>query len=84
MSSPFLTSVPSLITRTDNHAKDGTIDDTTNLSGDRVYVFHGTKDSTVNPKNGEQIVEYYSNYLSTSNIETEFTIAAEHCQVGID
>lgn len=81
MSSPFLTSVPSLITRTDKHASDGTIDPTSNMAGDRVYVFHGTQDSTVDQKNGEQIVTYYENYLSSSDIDTEFTIAAEHCQV---
>lgn len=81
MSSPFLTSVPTLITRTDNHEKAGSIDPTSNMAGDRVYVFHGTQDSTVDPKNGEQIVTYYENYLSNSDINTEFTIAAEHCQV---
>lgn len=80
MSSPFLTSVPTLIDRTDGFAQDGTIDPTSNMSGDRVYVFHGTRDSTVSNRNGEQVVEYYQNYLSTSDIATEFTIAAEHCQ----
>ncbi|KZS13734.1 Uncharacterized protein APZ42_021099 [Daphnia magna] len=80
MSSPFLTSVPTLIDRTDGFAQDGTIDPTSNMSGDRVYVFHGTRDSTVNNRNGEQVVEFYQNYLSTSDIATEFTIAAEHCQ----
>jgi predicted esterase len=83
MSSPFLTSVPTLITRTDGHAQQGTIDDTSNMAGDKVYVFHGTRDTTVNNKNGEQIVTFYENYLSSSDIATEFSIAAEHCQVTI-
>ncbi|XP_046656731.1 poly(3-hydroxyalkanoate) depolymerase C-like [Daphnia pulicaria] len=80
MSSPFLTSVPTLISRADDYAQQGTIDPTSNLAGDKVYVFHGTRDSTVNNKNGEQIVTFYENYLSASDITTEFTIAAEHCQ----
>lgn len=82
MSSPFLTSVPTLIERTDTYARDGSVDPTSNMAGDRVYVFHGTRDTTVNNRNGEQIVEYYQNYLSSpSDTVTEFTIAAEHCQV---
>ena len=70
-----------LISRTDGYAQRGSIDATSNLTGDKVYVFHGTRDSTVNNKNGEQIVTYYENYLSPSDVTTEFTIAAEHCQV---
>lgn len=81
MNSPFLTSVPTLITRTDKYAQSGTIDPTSNMAGDKVYVFHGTRDTTVNNKNGEQIVTFYENYLTPSDIKTEFTIAAEHCQV---
>ena len=80
MSSPYLTSVPSLISRADGYSKDGTIDDTSNMAGDKVYIFHGTVDSTVAPKNGEQIGTFYENYLSKSDISTEFTLQAEHCQ----
>lgn len=83
MSSPYLTSVPSLITRTDGYEADGTIDPTINMANDRVYVFAGTVDSTVAPRNGEQMVTYYEHYIkSSANFRTSFDIAAEHCQVS--
>ena len=43
---PSLINVNELIRDTDSLASRGEIDSTDNLADDRVYIFHGTKDST--------------------------------------
>ena len=47
MSSPILTNVATLVTRTNNYASSGKIDATSNMANDKVYIFHGTSDSVV-------------------------------------
>ena len=47
MSSPILTNVGTLVTRTNNYASSGKIDATSNMANDKVYIFHGTSDSVV-------------------------------------
>ena len=47
MSQPLLIDVNSLIKKTDKLEKDGLIDATSNLRDSPVFIFHGSKDSTV-------------------------------------
>ena len=49
MYSPFLTNVNALVSRADGYAATGTIDQTSNMANDKLYVFAGTADTTVNP-----------------------------------
>jgi len=81
MSSPILTNVNTLISRADGYASKGTIDPTSNMANDKVYIFAGKSDTVVSPTNGNQIETFYQHYIQTaSNFLTEFTLKAQHCQ----
>ena len=62
MSSPFLLNVNRLISTTDSWGKSNYIDPVENLSGSPVYIFHGTKDSTVVEGVVNALQTYYLNY----------------------
>ena len=49
MSSPILTNVNTLISRADGYASKGTIDPTSNMADDKVYIFAGQSDTVVSP-----------------------------------
>ena len=49
MTSPGLQIVSKLVANIDGLASSGKVDATSNLSGDKVFIFHGTKDTTVKP-----------------------------------
>ena len=49
MSSPILTNVNTLISRADGYASKGTIDPTSNMADDKVYIFAGKSDTVVSP-----------------------------------
>jgi len=49
MATPALVNIPFLISEANTLANSGLIDSTTGVSGDRVYVFHGSEDSVVLP-----------------------------------
>lgn len=49
MNYPAYVLVPNLISQTTTYASQGVIDPTSNMANHRVYLFHGTRDSTVNP-----------------------------------
>lgn len=67
-----------LIQYTDVQAKAGSIDDTSNLKNDKVYMFSGKKDTTVNPKTMHSLESYYSHY-GVTDISAEFNLDAAHC-----
>lgn len=49
MSLPNSVNVNNLISSANTHERNNMIDPTANLRGDRVFIFHGTVDSTVLP-----------------------------------
>jgi len=63
---------------TDAQAAKKTIDDTANLADDKIFIWSGKKDTTVNPKVVKALEEYYSTYVDTE-IVTEYDIDAQHC-----
>ncbi|KAB7497705.1 hypothetical protein Anas_02819, partial [Armadillidium nasatum] len=78
MNSPALTNVNLLVSEAKSFASDLSIDSTSGMSGDKVYIFAGTEDSVVAPGNGPNIEEFYSAF--SASIYTDYNIAAEHCQ----
>ncbi|CAL8131438.1 unnamed protein product [Orchesella dallaii] len=78
MSTPALVNVAWLITEANSVAAAGNIDSTANVRGSKVYIFHGSEDSTVRPGSGPNIRQMYQNY--GAQIHTEFSIPAEHGQ----
>lgn len=67
------------VTYTNTQAAAGTIDSTSNLADDKVFLFSGTKDTVVNPRVMAALEDYYGNYIRSDNIVTEFNFAAQHC-----
>ncbi|HEY2137182.1 MAG TPA: PHB depolymerase family esterase [Xanthobacteraceae bacterium] len=71
----------------DESAKMGAIDPTSNLARQQVYVFHGTKDSTVVTAVTDETVAFYRHYLgagATSQLAYEKTIGSGHAWVVPD
>jgi poly(3-hydroxybutyrate) depolymerase len=70
------TDLPSLYARTDQYAREGRIDPTSNLASSRTYFFHGTQDPTVVQSVADNLATYYRHYrvpLAYRN-----TVAAGH------
>jgi len=76
MYSPSGTIVANLIRLINDQATAGNIDNTSNLLGHKVYIFHGTRDTTVNPTNGQQVKQIYENF--GAQVTSEFSLAAVH------
>jgi len=76
MSNPTSVNVNFLITQVNGLAASNLIDPVANIQGDRVFIFHGTQDSTVLPASGRNVQTMYNSY--GAQIQTEFSIPAEH------
>lgn len=70
--------VPRLVSATERNASAGTIDPTSNLLEDRVWMFSGKFDSVVPQPVTDALATYYQNYLSVSNILYEKGVPSEH------
>jgi hypothetical protein len=55
------------------------IDSPTHLYNDRVYLFSGTEDSSVDPVVVDSLRSYYLNFVKLSNVVADFDVVAEHC-----
>ena len=76
---PGLTIMANLYARTNTYDLYGSIDSTSNLAGDRVYVFHGLADTVVNPGSGDNVQEFYNHY--GAQVTKKMDLAAQHCMV---
>ncbi len=70
--------VDDLIKITDQWAKDGVIDATSNLAASRAYIFSAANDSVVNPSTSAALQSYYQHYLPKANITYKADVAGEH------
>jgi poly(3-hydroxybutyrate) depolymerase len=68
-----------LISYTNDQAAKKTIDPVSNLADDKVFIFSGTKDTVVNPKVVQTLVDYYGAFIPAASIQTNFNLQAEHC-----
>jgi len=76
MNSPGLQDVNKLVGEINTLATASKIDPTSNLDADKVFIFHGTKDTTVGPAAGTKIKEIYERF--GVQISTKFDMAAVH------
>jgi len=76
MSFPNSVNVNTLITQANSFAATNQIDPTSNIRGDRVYIFHGTVDSTVLPASGRNVETMYNHF--GAQIRSQFSIGAQH------
>eukprot|EP01113_Clastostelium_recurvatum_P017394 TRINITY_DN2040_c0_g1_i1.p1 TRINITY_DN2040_c0_g1~~TRINITY_DN2040_c0_g1_i1.p1 ORF type:complete len:359 (-),score=86.87 TRINITY_DN2040_c0_g1_i1:13-1065(-) len=82
MANPGLISLDELYAATTYAEGLDSIDPTSHLKDDRVWLFSGTRDTIVNPGVMSKLAQYYGHYISSSSggsIVTEFTVEAEHC-----
>mmetsp|Transcript_20954 Transcript_20954/g.30208 ORF Transcript_20954/g.30208 Transcript_20954/m.30208 type:complete len:334 (+) Transcript_20954:75-1076(+) len=75
--------ISKLISYTNDQAAKGTIDPTENMADDKVYVFSGSKDTTVYPAVVKTLEDYYAPFVN-SPLTTEYTIPAQHCIPSLD
>jgi len=76
MLTPKLVNINKLIESATAASDAGKIDNVSNINGSKVYVYHGTKDSVVDPIGGRKTEEMYRHY--GADIKTEYNIPADH------
>ncbi|CAL8073274.1 unnamed protein product [Orchesella dallaii] len=76
MYSPGTVIVANLAKEINDLASANKIDSVSNLNGNKVFVFHGTKDTTVNPTAGHKLEQLYQDFGAVT--ENEYTIGAVH------
>ncbi|RYG64735.1 PHA-depolymerase-like protein [archaeon] len=70
--------VEELIVQTNDYALLGQIDPVSHLRDDKVFLFSGQEDSVVNPHVVQALQKYYAAFLPAQNIQTEYSVRAEH------
>jgi len=65
-----------LIAEVNSQASAGRIDPVSNLSGDKVWIFHGTRDATVGPASAGKVKDVYEAFGVTT--QSKLDIAAVH------
>lgn len=70
--------VADLVAATDQWAKEGAIDPTSNLAASKVYLFSGAKDSVVKEATTTALHAYYKNYIPAAQIVLKADIQSEH------
>jgi len=80
MSLPGSVNVNELVTKTRSYESARDIDSTSNLSNDRVYILHGSRDTVVSPGESPLIDQYYRSFLPAANIKTHYTLEMGHAQ----
>ncbi|XP_003384510.1 PREDICTED: uncharacterized protein LOC100634387 [Amphimedon queenslandica] len=81
---PSLMDVAKYVDKVHEDAKNGKIDDPTNLSNDLIYLYSGTKDTVVRPVVMKSLERFYGYLLNKNNIVTMFTTPSEHAFVTDD
>jgi hypothetical protein len=77
-------SVPSLVNYTKSEANAGAIDPVSNISGKPIYMFSGTLDTVVYQQSMNNLLQYYENFTSSSNINYNNHTGAEHAWISPD
>ncbi len=71
--------------RANTFASQGKIDPTSNMNGDRVWIFTGSNDSVVNTSASDRLRDFYEYFTSSSNITyVRNAVGAEHAMVTKD
>jgi len=71
--------VEALVKYTATQSSQQTIDKTSYLKDDRVYLFSGKGDSVVDQQVVKSLQTYYQYYVDVSNIVADYNVNAEHC-----
>jgi len=69
--------VPALIRITDQNARQGRIDPTSNLAHQRIWLFSGRADSIVPQRIMDALLAYYANYIDPRNLSSRHSAIAQ-------
>ena len=83
MTLPALVNVDNMVRDAEAFARNGEIDDLSNLSDDRVYIYHALGDLTVSHSTGLLVEEFYTNFMNRGQILFEDGVASSHGQVKL-
>jgi len=61
--------------------RQGQIDSLSNLQNQKVYIFAGKSDNTVDPKTSDKTQEFYLNFMNQSNILYESSMDTGHAHI---
>lgn len=75
---PGATDIAQLIAITDQNARDGTVDATSNLKRQRIWMFSGALDSIVPSPVMDDLKDYFLHYIDRANIQYRKDVQAEH------
>jgi hypothetical protein len=70
--------VPELITITNQWAKDGAIDATSNLTASKVYLFAAANDTVVREGTTTSLYDYYKAFVNPANIVMKTDVKSDH------
>jgi len=84
MSTPNSVNVNQLITQTNTYANAGDIDPVSNMRNDRVFIWHGSRDTVVSPGQGPKMEEYYRAFVDAGNIRSDYSIVSGHAHPTLD
>ncbi|XP_062507721.1 uncharacterized protein LOC134184120 [Corticium candelabrum] len=82
--SPYLINIPRLVNITHENQWKGTIDNVIGMRGDKVMLISGSKDTDIHPGVMKKLLDYYTNFVDSSDIDTKFDIPAEHAWLTDD
>ena len=82
MNYPGNVNLNALISKANELSQTDKIDTASNIAGHRVYIWQGSRDTTVRPGSGPNVQNVYTNF--GANVRTQFTYAAEHGFVSSD
>lgn len=73
-----------MVRMTDAWARSGRIDATSNLTRQRIWLFHGYNDGLVKSPVTDALYDYYARYVDPSRIFYKDNLNAAHAQVTVD
>ncbi|EDQ89437.1 uncharacterized protein MONBRDRAFT_32243 [Monosiga brevicollis MX1] len=84
MNTPEMINLERLYSATEGFAASKSIDATSNMASDNVYLYSGTNDHVVNSAAMHKLQTYYEHYVTNGNITTEYTVDSAHGMPTLD
>ena len=82
MSVPLMINLNACLKTATDAAASGKIDPLSNLASTNVYIYSGSKDTVVNPGVVKQTVAFYSKFVTSGRVVSNFTTPSEHAWIS--
>ena len=71
--------VNNMVSALTGYVSKGTADDTSNMINDKIYIYHGTADTTVTEGVAKKSEEFYKKFVTNAaNFKTYYTLGSAH------